>query len=167
MSRSRLTLIAALGLAMTLPCLSAAGAAEFSKEQLAAARAAIDASHVNDGFDNVLLGVTERAKATFIRSYPSYSRQIEDATNKVAVELAGERVELDHQIQQIWAAKFTIPELQEITKFYTSPVGVKLAKETPGMVAQAVPALQAYEQKLSQDMVTKLREELKKLGPPF
>jgi hypothetical protein len=167
MSRSRLTLIAALGLAMTLPCLTTAGAADFSKEQLAAARAAIEASHVNDGFDNVLLGVTEQAKANFIRSNPSYSRQIEDATNKVAVELAGERVELDHQIQQIWAAKFTIPELQEITKFYTSAVGVKLAKETTGMVAQSVQAVQAYQQRLSQDMVTKVRDELKKQGLPF
>lgn len=170
MSRSRLSrvaMIAALGFATLLPTFTSATAAEFTKEQLAAARAAIEASHVNDGFDNVLLGVAEQAKANFVRSNPSYSRQIEDATNKAAVELAGERVELDHEIQKIWAAKFTIPELQEIARFYTSPVGVKLAKETTGMVAQSVQAVQTYQQKLSQDMVTKVREDLKKQGLPF
>jgi hypothetical protein len=159
--------IAALGLATTFVTLSPVLAADFSKEQLAAARAAIEASHVADGFDNVLLGVAQQAKNNFVRSNPSYSTQIEAATNKVAVQLASERVELDRQIQQIWASKFTIPELQEITKFYTSPVGQKLSKETSAMVGQSMQAVQIYQQKLSEDMATKVREELKKQGLPF
>jgi hypothetical protein len=164
---SRVALVAAFGLATAFATLTPAAAADFTKEQLAAARAAIDASHVSDGFDNVLLGVTQQAKANFIRSNPSFSSQIETATNKVAIDLAGERVELDRQIQQIWAAKFTVPELQEITRFYTSPVGQKLSKETAGMVAYSMQAVQIYQQKLSQDMAIKVREELKKQGLPF
>jgi len=159
--------VAALGFATAFVTLAPAVAADPTKEQLAAARAAIEASHVADGFDNVLLGVAQQAKSNFIRSNPSFSSQIEAATNKVAVDLAGERVELDHKIQQIWAAKFTIPELQEITRFYTSPVGQKLSRETSSMVANSMQAVQIYQQKLSEDMATKVREELKKEGLPF
>jgi len=164
---SRVAIVAAFGLATAFAGLAPAGAADFTKEHLAAARAAIDASHVADGFDNVLYGVAQQAKANFIRSNPSFSSQIEAATDKVAVELASERIDLDRQVQQIWAAKFSPAELQEIARFYTSPVGVKLAKETTAMVAASVQSVQAYQQKLSQDMVTKVREELKKQGLPF
>jgi hypothetical protein len=166
-SISRVALVAAFGLATAFAGFAPVMAADFTKEQLAAARAAIESSHVSDGFDNVLLGVAQQAKANFIRSNPSFSTQIEAATNKVAIELASERIELDHQIQQIWAAKFTVQELQDIAKFYNSPVGQKLSKETSAMVANSMQAVQIYQQKLSQDMAAKVREELKKQGLPF
>lgn len=170
MSRSRLTRLA-LGASLTLAICCASFqptlSADFTKEQLSAAKAAIEASHVADGFDNVLLAVAQQAKSNFIRSNPSYSTQIEAATDKVALQLASERVDLDRQIQSIWANKFSVAELNDIAKFYSSPVGVKLAKETAGLVALSVQSVQIYQQKLSQDMVVKIREELKKQGLPF
>ncbi|MDR3376859.1 MAG: DUF2059 domain-containing protein [Ancalomicrobiaceae bacterium] len=144
-----------------------ANAETYTKEHLAAARAAIEASHVTEGFDNVLVAVADRTKDNFIRSNPSFSTQIEAATNKVALELAARRVEIDRQVQQFWAAKFSQAELQDIAKFYTSPVGQKLVKETNGIAAASVQAIQVYQAGLSQDMVAKVREELKKQGLPF
>jgi hypothetical protein len=165
----RAATLAALVLACQVAVSSFASAAEapISKEQLAAARAAIEASHVTDGVDNVLLAVAQQAKTNFIRSSPSYSAQIEAAANKAAIELASQRVDIDRQIQQIWAAKFTIDELKAIATFYQSPVGQKLTRETGGLVAESAQALQAYQIKLSQDMVTKTRDELRKQGLPF
>jgi hypothetical protein len=163
---SRLAIAAVFGLAAATAA-SPVLAADYTKEQLAAARAAIEASHVADGVDNLLLGVAQQTKSNLIRTAPSFSNQIEAATNKVAIELAGERVDLDHAIQQLWASKFTTQELQDIAKFYSSPLGQKLAKETNGLLASASQDLQIYQQKLAQDMYQKTREELKKQGLPF
>ncbi|MDR3495369.1 MAG: DUF2059 domain-containing protein [Ancalomicrobiaceae bacterium] len=165
-SAFRAAAFAAVG-AFALMTAPANSADTFTKEHLAAARAAIEASHVSDGFDNVLVAVADQTKANFVRSNPSFSTQIEAATNKVAVDLAARRVDLDHQVQQFWAAKFSQAELEDITKFYSSPVGQKLAKETNGIVAASVHAVQIYQGQLAQDMVTKVRAELKKQGLPF
>ena len=157
----------AVAAALTVGLAVSAHAETYSKEQLAAARAALEASHVADGFDNVLLGVAEGTKASLIRNNPSFAGQIEEATNKVAIELAATRPELDKQIQQVWASKFSVAELQEIAKFYSSPLGQKLARETGSMVAQTVPIIQAYKAKLEGEMFKKVPEELKKKGLPF
>ncbi len=167
MTRSRLAFAAAFAFATLLSAPLAMAADPFTKEHLAAARAAIDASHVADGFDKVLLGVAQQTKATLIRNNPSFSSQIEAATNKVAIQLAVERPTLDKEIQQVWCSKFSQAELMEIAKFYNSPIGQKLAKETGAMVAQTVPIVQGYQKKLEQDMFKLVPEELKKQGLPF
>lgn len=142
----------------------AAAQPEPSKEHLASARAAIEASKVTDGFDNILLGIAQQTKALFQRSNPALTNVIEESTNKVAIELAPRRIELDRAIQIAWATKFSKAELDEIAKFYNSPVGKKLAAETQGMVQTATDAMFQWQQKMSSDMVAKTREELKKRG---
>lgn len=164
---TRVATVAAFGVACHLATLPAAAADTFSKEQLAAARAAIEASHVTDGVDNVLLAVAQQAKTNFIRSSPSYAVQIEAAVNKSAIELASQRVDIDRQVQQIWASKFTLDELKAIAAFYQSAAGQKLTRETPALVNESAQALQGYQIKLSQDIVTKTRDELRKQGLPF
>jgi hypothetical protein len=165
---TRVATVAAFGVACqfaTLP--SMAADTPPTKEQLSAARAAIEASHVTDGVDNVLLAVAQQAKTNFIRTSPSYSVQIEAAVNKAAIELASQRVDVDRQIQQVWASKFTLDELKTIAAFYSSSAGQKLTRETPSLVNESAQALQAYQIKLSQDIVTKTRDELRKQGLPF
>jgi len=164
---SRLALVATLGTLLAVQAVANGHAAEYTKEQLAAARAAIEASHVADGLDNVLVAVAQQTKTNLIRTNPSYSSQIEVATNKIAVELASERVDLDHAVQQLWASKFSVQESQDIAKFYNSPVGQKLAKETGGLYNAIGQDLQIYQQKLAQDLYQKTRDELKKQGLPF
>jgi hypothetical protein len=151
------------GFALTLAT-GAMAQQEPSKEHLAAARAAIEASRVTEGFDNILLNVAQQTKAMYQRGNPSITQDIEDATNKVAIEIAPRRTELDRQIQIAWAAKFSKQELDDIAKFYNSPVGKKLATETQNMVRTATEAVLDWQQKISTDMVSKVREELKKRG---
>ena len=142
-------------------------AEDYAKEHLAAARAAIEASHVADGLDNILIGVAQQTKNLLARSNPAQSSLIDELTNAAALELAAKRPELDKQIQEIWAARFSKAELDEISKFYTSPVGQKLSKETEGMVKMIGVAAQVWQQKIGQEMLAKVREEGKKRGAAF
>lgn len=157
---TRLAAAAAVMVGLASPAL----AEDYTKDHLAAAKAAIEASHVNEGFDNLLIGVTQQTKQMLGRTNPALSSQIDEVANLVALQLAAKRPELDYQVQEIWAARFSKAELEEITKFYSSPVGVKLTKETSGMVRMTGVAAQVWQQKIGQEMVEKIREEMKKRG---
>ena len=139
-------------------------AEDYAADHMAAAKAAIAASHVSDGLDDILIGVAQQTKALLARSNPAQSDNIDKLVNAAALELAAKRPELDKQIQEIWAARFTKDELQKIAEFYNSPVGQKLSKETAGMVQMSGVAAQMWQQKIAQEMLAKVREELKKRG---
>ncbi|MBP0651879.1 DUF2059 domain-containing protein, partial [Mycobacterium tuberculosis] len=76
-----------------------------------------------------------QTKSTLTKASPSLGPQIDEVTNKVALELAARRPELDRQLQNVWASRFTKPELDELAKFLSSPIGQKWTKELPGVVA--------------------------------
>lgn len=150
--------------ALVLGLSTTAWAEDFAKDHLAAAKTAIEASHVADGLDNILIVVAQQTKGLLSRNDPSHSSQIDAATNAAALELAAKRPELDRQVQEIWAARFTKPELEEIAKFYASPVGQKLSKETGNLVQMSSVAAQVWQQKIGQELLAKVREDLKKQG---
>jgi hypothetical protein len=143
---------------------TAAFAEDFAKDHLAAAKAAIEASHVSDGIDNILIGVAQQTKQLLVRTNPAISAQIDEVTNAAALELASRRPDLDRQIQEIWAARFSKAELEEIARFYNSETGRKLTKETTGIIQMTGVAAQVWQQKIGQDMLAKVREEMKKRG---
>ena len=139
-------------------------AEEYAKDHLAAAKAAISAAKVTEGFDEILIGVAAQTKQMLVRRAPAASSQIEEATNAAALELVSRRAELDGQVQEIWAARFTKAELEEIAKFYSSPVGQKFTKEIAPLSQMIAIAAQVWQKKVGEEMLTKVRAEMKKRG---
>lgn len=162
MTRSLASRLAAAALVFGLA--GPAFAEDYTADHLAAAKAAIEASHVGDGLDNILIGVAQQTKGLLVRTHPAQSNLIDQLTNAAALELAAKRPELDKQIQEVWAARFTKEELQKIAEFYNSPLGQKLSKETAGMVQMSGVAAQVWQQKIGQEMLLKVREAAKAKG---
>ena len=104
------------------------------------------------------------AEQVLVRRAPASSTQIEEATNAVALQLAPRRAELDQQIQELWAGRFTKEELDEVTKFYSSPVGQKFTKEIPAIGQALGMAAQVWQKKIGDEMLAKVRAEMKKRG---
>ena len=139
-------------------------AEDYSADHMAAAKAAIGASHVSDGLDDILIGVAQQTKALLARTNPAQSSVIDELVNAAALELAAKRPDLDKQIQEVWAARFSKEELQKIAEFYNSPVGQKLSKETAGMVQMSGIAAQLWQRKIGEEMLAKVREAAKAKG---
>ncbi|MCE1235184.1 MAG: DUF2059 domain-containing protein [Hyphomicrobiales bacterium] len=139
-------------------------AEDYTADHMAAAKAAIAASHVSDGLDDILIGIAQQTKALLVRTNPAQSDAIDKLVNAAALELASKRPELDKQIQEVWAARFTKEELQKIAEFYNSPVGQKLSKETAGMVQMSGIAAQVWQHKIGGEMLAKVREAAKAKG---
>ncbi|WP_333823587.1 DUF2059 domain-containing protein [Pinisolibacter sp.] len=160
---SRLALLGATAV-LAVGLTTGAMAQTYSKEHLAAARAAIAAAKVTEGFDEILIGIAAQTKQALVRRAPAASTQIEEVTNAAALELAPKRAELAQQIQEIWAGRFTKEELDEIAKFYSSPVGQKFTKEIPAIGQMIGMSAQVWQKKISEEMLTKVRAEMKKRG---
>ena len=80
-------------------------------------------------------------------------------------ELAPRSVELTNEVATLYATSFTDDELKEILAFYQSPVGKKLLERQPQVVDSSMKFAQKWANKLSDEVIAKMREEMKKRGP--
>lgn len=144
-----------------------ATAQDFTKEHIAAARAAIESSNSIRAYDEILPVIADKTRTLFIRSNPALTKEIDEVTNAVALDMVALRPELDRTVMGVWALRFTETELNEIAAFYNSEVGAKLAKLRPDMNALSIGAAKQWGDQLSTLMVTRVREELNKRGHAF
>ncbi|MBB4304047.1 hypothetical protein GGD81_003102 [Rhodobium orientis] len=170
MTLSKTVGTAALALAVMLVAgalnLTPAAAQEetFTPEHMKAAEAAVEATRSNYGFDEILPIVASQTKQQLVRQNPEFAREIDAMVNDVALSMAGKRVDLDKMIEEIWARRFTKEELDEITAFYTSPVGAKLAEKSAELSTLSIGAAREYRNQLGIDMLEQAQKEMEKIA---
>ena len=90
------------------------------------------------------------------------------ALNEVAARLRTEfapRVaELVNEGARVYASKFSEQELKDILAFYKTTAGKKLLGEQPKIVDSSMKFAQDWANKLSDQVIAKMRDELKKRG---
>ena len=161
-------------IATTLAVLALAGlsaiparAEDPSPAAIADARAIIIASGLSKSFDIMvpqMLGLLERnvtttrpdikdkLHATLLQLEPEFLKSEDSVIDAAAVSLA---------------KRLSPAELKDVEAFYQSPSGKKYVEATPAMLEDIVAALEAWRQRLSTDMMTRVREEMKKQGVDF
>jgi hypothetical protein len=65
---------------------------------------------------------------------------------------------------RVYATHFTEPELKAILAFYQSPAGKKMLAQQPTVVDASMKFAQDWANKLSDQVIAKMREELQKRG---
>lgn len=153
---------ATLVAATLLPVVVNAQDAKVSEAQLEAARKVVVANKALNAFDEILPLMAEQTRTIFIQADPFRSDEVSEVTNDVALKLAAKRKDLNEMIYGIWANRFTVEELQQLTDFYNSPLGQKLATETPSITALSIGAARQWQDQISTEMVSLVRDELQK-----
>jgi len=115
-------------------------------------------------FTPLIPGVVEQAKLLFLQQDPSLSKDATEVATKMRSDLAQRMGELTGQIAKIYAERFTEQELKDLLVFYKSPLGKKLIIEQPNIADASLKFAQAWANKLSDEVVEKMRVELKKKG---
>lgn len=133
-----------------------------SDEHLAAARELVTATKTMATFDDILPLLAEQTRTIFIQSDPALSSIIGEVVTDVAISMAPQRRDLNKTIYEVWARRFSIEELQMLTEFYKTPAGSKLAELGPSITALTIGAARQWQDKLSTEMVSLVREELDK-----
>ena len=115
-------------------------------------------------FDPLIAGVIEQAKILFLQQNPALAKDLNEIAAQLRTELAPRFVELGDEIARQYASNFTNDELKTILTFYESPVGKKLLARQPGVVDNSMKFAQTWANKLSDQVIEKMRAELKKRG---
>lgn len=135
-----------------------------SPEQIKVAREVIEASGASRSLDNIVPIFMDEAKQTFTRTRPEISAKLDEALKAIEPEFAKRREDLMNDIASVYASRFTLQELTEIKAFYKTSTGVKLVQNLPEVLRQSYGQTEAWSRKMSQDIVTRLRQEMRKRG---
>jgi hypothetical protein len=153
--------------ALAAPGLAQAPAVKPSPEHIALARAVLDFTGARRSFDDVLPKLLVDARNTIVRQRPTLQTDLEPALLVIGAKLKDADEELVNQIALVYAQKFTEPELREIAAFYQTPAGKKMVTELPGVLGESYQLMQDFSRKMSVEIMTQLRVELKKKGHDF
>jgi len=115
-------------------------------------------------FDPLINGVIEYHRNILIQTNPNLARQIEQVATQLITESQNRKSELQQELAAAYATHFTEQELREAITFYRTPLGKKLVVEEPKAMEQAMKAADAWSKKFADEVVIKLRDELKKRG---
>jgi hypothetical protein len=152
---------------LTFACLAFVGVARSqqpSPAAIATAKELIEIKGALNIFEALVPGVIEQTKNLFLQTNPALSKDLNEVAAQLRAELAPRRAELTEQVALLYAQRFTEQELKSTLLFYKSPLGKKLAAEEPGFVDQSLHFAQDWANKLSEEVVGKMRVEMKKKG---
>lgn len=153
----------ALGLALAV-CVSAADAQQPSANAVATAKELITVKGAAAIYDPVVVGVVEQAKRVLLQANPTLGKDLNEVALKLRAEFAPRSAEALNEAAKLYAARFTEQELKDTLAFYKSPLGRKLLAEEPKILDQSMKNTQSWADQLSQEVITRIRAEMKKRG---
>lgn len=151
-------------LAMALALPGAASAQDITDAHLQAAWNAVRAVGADNGFDEALPNIAVQVQDLMVRQRPDLLREIGNVVNDVAFELIIRRLDLNNDVARIWALAFSESELNEITAFYNSATGQKLANLFENLLTDTIAALENWYERLISEMVERSILELERRG---
>lgn len=113
-------------------------------------------------FTPLVAGVIEQAKLLYLQQNPGLSKDLNEIADKLRADIMPRLSEINDEVAKLYAANFTEAEINSILAFYQSPAGKKMLLQQPQVVDSSMKFAQTWANNLSEEVVAKMREELKK-----
>lgn len=128
------------------------------------ARQVLELKGAKDIYDPMLVGVIEQAKNLFLQTNPALGKDLNEVAARMRAEYAPRLAELTNEVARSYAQRFTEQELREILAFYKTPLGRKLLAEEPRIIEEGLLHVQQWADRFSEEVVSKMRAEMKRKG---
>jgi uncharacterized protein len=162
---TRLALVAAFSLALALPISVVPTAAQQpSPAALATAKEIVTVKGADAFWRPIVRGVVERAKGMFMQSNPMLGKDLNEVAAKLHAEYDSRANELLNDAAKVYTSRFTEQELKDLLAFYKSPLGKKVLAQDPAILEQNMKDAQVWADKLSNEIISKMRAEMRKRG---
>lgn len=135
-----------------------------SASAMATAKELITVTGATTLFGPLIAGVVEQAKNLYLQQDPGLAKDLNEITVQLRTDLQPRFTELTDEVARLYATNFTDQELKEILAFYKTQSGKKLLNEQSKIVDSSMKYAQDWANKLSDQVVVKMRDELKKRG---
>lgn len=162
-----LALATGLGLGIAnaqAPAPSALPPAAIGESHLQAGREVVINSGMSRSFDAILPQFVTEVRQTFTTTRPELTKDLNEVIEVIRPELDLQKGEMVTSAARIFASRIGEPELKEIAAFFKSPAGKRYVETQPQILDELFSEMQAWTQKLSEFVVTRVRVEMKKKG---
>jgi uncharacterized protein len=154
---------ALLGLGLALSP-GTAGAQQPSPSAMANATELATLKGVKSMFEPMVVGMVEKAKGMFLQTNPMLGKDLNEVAAKLRLDYVPRSAEAVAETARLYATRFSEQELKDAIAFYKSPLGHKLLTEEPRIADQSLRFATGWADKLSEEIVGKMRTEMKKRG---
>ncbi|MBV9956060.1 MAG: DUF2059 domain-containing protein [Pseudolabrys sp.] len=117
-----------------------------------------------DMFATLIPSVIEQNKGILVQQNPMLQKDANEVAEQLRTSYASRNAEVIREVATLYASHFTEEELKQLLVFYKSPLGKKVVTEEPKAAEQSMGFAQTWAVKFSDEVLTKLRDELKKKG---
>lgn len=135
-----------------------------SPSALAAARAVIVSSGLAQSFEPVIPELMNEIYLTITRTRPELATDMSAVLDQLKPEFMAHDDEMVNNAAEIAAGEIDEPDLVKIAAFFNSPAGKKYVTSEPEMLQRMMDTTHAWAQQMSEHMMTRVREEMKKRG---
>jgi hypothetical protein len=131
---------------------------------IALAREILVLKGASDMWDPIIPNTIVRAKNMFIQNNIGLAKELTEVAEHLRAEYEPRTAELSNEVAKSYAARFTEAELRELLAFYKSPTGRKAIAEEPQVIDASAARMLEWGGKFSQEIINKMRAEMKKRG---
>jgi hypothetical protein len=135
-----------------------------SAASLLVAKQLIETTGATAIFNPLIAGVVEQAKLLYLQQNPGLAKDLNEVALKIRTNLQPRFSELTNEVAKLYASNFTEKELKDILVFYQSPAGKKLLTVQPRVIDSSMAFAQDWANKLSDEVIRTMRDEMKKKG---
>ena len=128
------------------------------------AKQILEIKHVEDVFKPLIRGVVLKTRDVFMQTNFMWSKDLNEIAANLEREYSARTKELLDRAARIYATHFSEPELKQLLSFYQSPLGQKVIDEEPKALDESMAMAGTWADDFSQDVINKMRAEMKKRG---
>jgi uncharacterized protein len=168
-ARCAMAALIALALAGAAGRATAQGAAPNAARQpsqaaVLMAKQILEIKHADSIFEPLVRGVVIKTRDFFMQTNFMWGKDLNEIADNLMKQYSARSGELLNDAARIYASHFTEPELKQLLTFYQSPLGQKVISEEPKAADESMALAGGWADKLSEEVIGRMRAEMKKRG---
>jgi len=128
------------------------------------AREVVLASGATRAFEGVIPSILQQSLSVFVQQNPDLQKDLTEAIKAIGPEFEKRSSDIIDIIATTYASRFSEAELKELLTFYRSAVGKKFVAQLPNVLEESFVKTQEWGGRISEEVVVRLRAEMKKKG---
>jgi uncharacterized protein len=128
------------------------------------AKQILEIKHADSIFQPIVAGVVIKVRDFFMQTNFMWGKDLNEIADGLIKQYSARSGELMDEAARAYASHFTEPELKQLLTFYQSPLGRKVIAEEPKAADEGMAAASKWADNLSEEVINKMRAEMKKRG---
>jgi hypothetical protein len=128
------------------------------------AKQILELKHAESIFEPLVRGVVVKTRDFFMQTNFMWGKDLNEIADNLIKQYSARAGELLNDAARIYASHFTEAELKQLLAFYQSPLGQKVINEEPKAADESMAFAGSWADKLSEEVIGKMRAEMKKRG---